>query len=69
MSWLWSATSTSHWGGKYTDGTREVCELMKVEPNDLKKAARKQPAHAARQRSQPDTGGAGDEAEEVGRAA
>ena len=41
------------WGGKYTDGMREVCELMKVDLKDLEKGARKQLAQAAEQADQP----------------
>ncbi len=57
------------WGGKYTDGMRGVCELMKVDLKDLEKGARKQLSHAAGQEGQPDKGGAGDEAEHAGSAA
>ncbi len=57
------------WGGKYTHGMREVCELMKVDLKDLEKRARKQLRHAAGQEGQPDKGGAGDEAAHEGSAA
>ena len=52
------------WGGKYTDGMREVCELMKVDIKDLEKSVRKQLAQAAEQSGQPDQGDAGAEAEQ-----
>lgn len=42
------------WGGKYTDGMREVCELPKVDLKTLEKGARKQLAHAAGQEGQPE---------------
>lgn len=57
------------WGGKYTDGLREVCDLMKVDLKDLEKGARKQLARATEQADQSNQGDTGIEAQQESTAA